>query len=557
MGRRSTGAPDRRALLILAVAMIAAAALLLWLGRGTGYIYDEWYFWADYRPLDLGALLQPDNGNLVAIPIAIYKAVIKLWDIAYLPLRVIGIAALLGAVTLFFLLASAGDRKRGWLALGPALLLLFFGTAWDVIAIPLGMVPLLGLCFGLAALLAIQRSTFRADLAALALLCAGIATFTVVVAFAVAVAVVILVDGGPRRWRRLLVPAVPLIAYAAYRWHYRDYPTIDGAELTASHVLDAPLSLLDSWRALFESFAGSAELHLSRGAGLALLVLVAVAVVYRLRMPQPVDRRALALAAALVTFWLSIAVVGKDPLAARYQFPAMMLLLALVVELVAGLRFPRPALIAAALALGVSIAFNTVELVRNTRDIAFVNAELNRAKLAAVEIIRDRLPADFGLAQLANPEAPRFADIYVITAGQYYAAASLDGSPAMSEAELRTASERQRAAADRLLFNGLALPALVRPAPLRVCRPAQRQRGPWTIESGPLRHGGFGVRAGGAAVTAQMRRFADVSTTYPLEFALRSSRWSAIPNDRSQVPWKALLVSPRPFELCLRRGPGA
>jgi hypothetical protein len=551
--RHSGEGTDRAALLILAAAMIGAAALLLWLGRGTGYIFDEWYFWTDYRPLNLSALAQPDNGNLVAIPILIYKAVIRLWGISYVPLRVIEVALLLIAVGLFFALAAAGDRERSRLAVGPAVLLLFFGTAWDVVAIPLGITVLCGLCFSLGAMLTVQRNTFRADLATLALLCAGVASFTNAVSFAIAVAVIIVLDGGARRRLRLLVPAIPLAAYVAYRWHYRDYPTIDGAKVTAENLIDTPLSLFDSWRGMLDSLAGPGQLHLSRGVGLALLVLAAVGVAWRLRMPQPVDRRALAYAAALVTFWLSVAVVGKDPFAARYQLLAALLLFALLVELAAGLPIRRPVLAVAAVALGLSIALNTTELVRKSRNLVFANAELNRAKLAALEIARDRVPLDFGLQSLANPERSRFRDIYVITTGQYFAAAELDGSPAMSGAELSAASERQRQAADRLLFNALQLETATRSAPLGECRPAERRGASWSTRSGELAGGGFGVRAGGEAVSARMRRFAAMPTTYPVRFGAGTSRWLTIPSDRSEAPWEASLVSARPFALCLRR----
>ena len=57
--RASSRPSDRGALLALAAAMAAAFALLLWLGRDTGFLYDEWYFWAGYHPVTLGTLLEP------------------------------------------------------------------------------------------------------------------------------------------------------------------------------------------------------------------------------------------------------------------------------------------------------------------------------------------------------------------------------------------------------------------------------------------------------------------------------------------------------------------
>jgi hypothetical protein len=551
---RPSGAVDRRALLILGVAMAAAAALLLWLGRGTTFIYDEWDFWAGYRPpTSLDALLTPDNGNLVLLPVAIYKVTIGLFGAAYLPYRAIEVCLVLADSLLFFLLAGAGERSRGWLALGPAILLLVFGSSYDVVGTPLGIPCLIGIGTGLAATIAVQRGTLRGDVAVFVLLLAGLASFTTAIPFAVGVGIVILVDGGPRRWTRLLTPGIPLIAYAAYRFQYRDYPTLDEAKVSLSHIGDAPSSLLDSWRGALNSLASPEQLQLSRGVALALLVLATVAIAYRLRMPEPVNRRALAYAAGLFVLWLSLAVLGKDPLAYRYQYPATVLLFLLAIELVAGLRIRRAAVAIAAVGIGLAIAYNTSELIRNTDRVVRASARQDRAKLAALEIIRDRVRLDRGLQRLANPEDPFFADIYLISAGEYLAAAGRDGSPAIGQAELRDADELQREAADRLLFNGLELVSRPRPARLAGCRAARHEGESWSIESSPL-GGGYGVRAGRGSVAAQMRRYADVSTTYPIHFPAGSSRWLPIPSDRSRVPWRVALTAKRPFALCLRSG---
>ncbi len=551
--RSAEGRTDRIAVALLGVGMVAAAVYLIWQTRGFGYLDDEWYFWAGYHPLSPHNLLAPGNGNLIAIPILIYKAVFAVAGVSYVPLRVIEALVVLLNAGLFFVLAANGDRLRSWLALPPALLLLVYGSSWDSVATPLGITALVGMAFGLGAMLSVQRDTTRGDVLTAVLICAGLASFTTAVPLLVAVGVVILCDDIRCRPRRLLVVAVPAVLYLIYRWHYRDYPTLDGAKPSVDHALHMPTALLDSWRGLLESLAGYTRLQIEPLPALLLAVAVLALIAWRVWKGPPVNRRALAYGAALLTLWLSLGILGKDPIASRYQFPAAILFFLLVIELLDGLRIPRLALAAAAVAFGLAIVSNIEELDRQ-RFLTLSNTKLNEAKLAALEAIRGTVSPQWGLQRLAYPEDPFFADIYVITVGEYFEARDRYGSPAMSLADLAQADEWQRETADRLFFNGLRLIELAPEAPLRDCRRARREGSTWTIESGPLPGPGFGVRAGGADVSAQMRRYGDVYSTYPITFPARSSRWRQIPSDRSDVPWQAALSAAAPFALCFRRG---
>lgn len=541
-------------MLILVVAMAIAAGFLLWLGRETGYIFDEWYFWAAYRPVSLHTLLLPANGNLVLLPLALYKAVIAVDGIAYVPYRVVEVLLVLVNAFLFFRVASAGDRGREWLALGPAMILLFFGSSWDTVNTPVGIPTLMGTAFGLGALLLIERENLKGDVFAFVFLCLGLASFTTTVPFAIAIAVVILWDGGVRSWRRLLVPVLPLLAYTAYRSHYRDYPTLDGAKLSLGNVLDTPESFLASGKALVASVFGVFPLgfHDQAWQGLALgfVALLTVLICCRVTLRLPPNRRVYGYTAGLLSLWFSLAALGKDPIASRYQYSAAIFLLALLVELCAGLRIPRPAWAIAALVLAFAVVSNAIGL-EDKREVMWNNTRLNQAKLAALEIIRDRVPDNLGLQFLSSPESPVWQDIYLISSGQYFDAAKEDGSPAMSARELRLAAEDQREAADRMMFDALALETLVRPMTLSACVPARRHGARWVADPGPL-SGSFGVRAGDAPVTAQMRRYAAVSTTYPLRFAPHTGQGLTIPSDRSRLPWRVLAVADRPFDVCTR-----
>jgi hypothetical protein len=539
--------------------MAAAFTLLLWLGRGTGFFYDEWYFWAGYHPVTLGTLLEPGNGNLNLIPVALYKVVIELFGVAYVPYRIIGALAVVAVSVTFFFATRAGDPRRSWLALGPAVLLALFGTSRDAVETPLGIPTLFGLCFGLAAMITVERDGWRWDLATLALLGLGLLSFTTAVPFLVAVAVMIFLSGGPRKWKRLLVPTSLLAAYAAYRWHYRDFPTIDGKKVSVDHLLHTPDSMLTSAKSAVASLVGIFPLQLSGeppiiicDIGLALLV---CAFGVRLLTRPPLDRRAYAYAAGVLILWLSLGALDKGAAEARYQFPVAVLMLGLLVELAAGIRLPTLVKLLAVAILGFSLVVNVRELFIE-REVLTTNRDLNEAKLAGLELIERQVPAAAGLQRLSEPEDIRYLGIYVITARQYFSAVARDGSPAMSAAELVEASEEQRAAADRMMFNGLQLPGRYYIWGLRDCRSAVRRGEAWTISTGAIpRDGGFGVRTGRDEVRARMRRYAERPTTLPLIFPPGSSRWEEIPTDRSRVPWRATLSSAGPFELCSRPAP--
>lgn len=548
----------RLPLILLGVAMAASAVLLLWLGRDTGFIDDEWYFWTRH-PVTLGKMLEPGNGNLMAIPIFTYKVVIKLFGLAYLPYRIIEVALVLASAGMFFLALRAGERRREWIALGAAVLMLFFGTSWDVIETPLGMPVVLGVALGFGALMAAERNSWKWDAVTLLLLAVGFLSFTVTVSFAIAIAVIMVLDR-PRRWLRLAIPTVLLLLYAGYRYHYRYFPTVDGKKVTLDHILHTPVSLLESLKAGLLSLVGIYPLEgLSDPVQNVLAVFLALGLVafvaWRVSLGTPINRRVWAYLAALIAFWLSLAVVGKEPLAVRYQYTSVIFLLAIVVEMVDGVRLAAPLKLATAAVLVFALFSNTAQLFEK-REVLTVTTRLNEAKLAGLEIIRDQVPSNFGLQQLANPEAPDWKlDIFAIEAGDYFEAAGRDGSPAMSEAELRAAGEEQRESADRLMLNGLQLPERLTPAPLAGCRRALPAGGEWVARTGPLSGAGFGVRAGAAAVVGQPRRYAEVATTYPLLFPRGAATWAEVPADLSPVRWRIELRSRAPFEACLRRAP--
>ncbi len=168
---------DRLAWAWLAVAMVLAAATILWLNRGTTFWIDELVLFMDAPRLDAEEAIHPHVGHLVLTVRVAYKAVFEVFGSSYLSFRLLGVATVLLTVGLLF--AYLRRRTEPYVALAPCLVLLVFGS--DVLHVLAGNAfgVLLAVSCGLGALLALEREDFRGDLAACVLLCLGVLTYTV------------------------------------------------------------------------------------------------------------------------------------------------------------------------------------------------------------------------------------------------------------------------------------------------------------------------------------------------------------------------------------------
>src|SRR4029077_4864468 len=134
------------------------------------------------------------------------------------------------------------SRVGPLIALVPAVLPLFLGSAWPVVMPPMiGLLWAFALAAGLWALLLTDRDTVRADVAACALLCVALASFSLGLVFVAACLVSILFSA--RRWRRLYVVAIPGLAWAGWHVWALKYGTL-GAHLP--YLLLTPAYAIDS-----------------------------------------------------------------------------------------------------------------------------------------------------------------------------------------------------------------------------------------------------------------------------------------------------------------------
>ena len=216
---------------IFGAAAAVAIVVILIGSRDTVFTGDELGILSRVADQSLGhALFEPPAQKyLIAFPTLVYGGIAEVFGAdSYLPYRILGVALVVLAAGLFFALARR--RAPEPLALGCAILLLFFGAAAEVVAIP-GRVPgQIAVCAGLGMLLALDTRDRRDDAIACALGVIAVISHPVGLAF-VAAAAIVVVFGRERGWRSVWVAAVPLAVYALW-WLTLRTPAGDDVPLT-------------------------------------------------------------------------------------------------------------------------------------------------------------------------------------------------------------------------------------------------------------------------------------------------------------------------------------
>jgi hypothetical protein len=477
---------------VLVASVLIAVTLNLWETRGQTFFSDEWGRLMFYNGGGLETVLRGHSGHLVALHALFYKGLLDVFGAGtYLPFR-IAEALLVAACGLLFY-ALARSRAEPWPCLLATLVLLSLGSAFEVLATPYGIVILLPVAFGLAALVCLERFPGQGDLPACLLLIAAVASQSVGLAFVVGVTVVLVQQSGRAAVARLWVVLTPGALYVAwFAWSRLTGPEIpDPVQL--HNVTHLPLTVVKvcaaGLAAISGLFGGSGfeggvqfehvqpkEFHLA--AGYLLLGLLVVAAAWRVRRGSTPAREVWVAIALALTFWALVAMVAggaRAPRVSRYLYPSAVFLLLILLELVRGIR-PHPRLIwLGAGALLVSLVPNLANLNDEASQIRDF-ASFERSQLGALELLRDEVPAasipglrlDRGVL-IVDRQGP-------IPAATYFTAVDRYGSPADSPAEIAAADESRRGVFDGVLLEGndLALSELPpgRRARGRNCRPA-------------------------------------------------------------------------------------
>jgi hypothetical protein len=515
--------------------MVASGALLLhWLSRLT-FWRDEWDFLLHRRSWTVGTFLDPFVEHLLAVSILIYKVGVSAFGMdSGRPFQLVAVALFLLSVGLLFVYVRR--RAAEWLALAAILPILFLGPSWDDLLFPFQMALFGSVACGIAALLALERRDRTWDLIAAGLLMLGLLFSDLGIPFVAAATVELAFDRD--RWRRAFVVVVPtvlwLIWYAGWGHEAHTFVSLSNFAKSPSYILDGLAASLATWLGLGASGYDPSPLDWGQPLLVVALGLVAWRL-YVLRRPSP---RLLGTSALLLGFWFLTA-LNTNPFApataGRYQYIGIVLMAMVASELAVGLRPRRYATIALVLVGIVAAVVNGERLREAATGLAGI-AQQERGGLAALELARDRVSPDFKLTQ----ENSGVDYLGLLDAGSYFSAIDAYGSPAYTPAELASAPEAGRVAADRVsaaaLGVGLQQGGQAEPGTCVELRSTIR---PAAVSIPPQ---GVVLQASSAGTQAALRRYA--SDSFPITLGplpAGQMQLLRIPADRSPRPWSVQL----------------
>ncbi len=542
----------RVARVLLAFALVGSGALLIvWQSRLT-FLIDDWDLLIHRPGFNAHVLFDPHARHLIVGPALIYKAIQSTIGMeSRTPYAVVSVAGFLASVALLFVYIRR--RVGDWVALAAVLPVLVMGMAYEDLLSSFQIGYFGSMAFGIGALLVIERPGRHADGIACALLVASLAFAEIALAFAVGVAIVIVLQRGSLR--RFWVVAVPLLLYALWYLTFGDSGRYAGPSALSLHnIANSPPYVLDGFASSLGSLLGLGTPALFGGqAGLEwgrplLLGLVVIAIAWVLRSRSPRLLWVLVPLSIGLAFWFLTAAnfsLGRAAFASRYQYVGAVFVLMIAAELAAGWR-PAWRGIVAVLVVGIAAALSNLVILHDGYQANHRVSQTVRGGLAGLEIAADRVSPDFVL----TPQNSDFNYYTLVSAGPYLSAEEKYGSPAYSQDELSGAPESARVAADKVL--AAALPVRLEPASARA------GTGCTSVAGAGAQAPVVGVSPGesvtlsppaGATAALTLRRFA--TDSFPVDLGqLRGDERLVIPTDRSDRPWELRIDSSRPVSVC-------
>lgn len=551
----------RAGLAVLILAMAAAAALLLWVERGALFASDEWS-WIDVSGTgSVEEAFRPINQHLMVLPLLVYKGLMAIWGLSFLPFK---LTALTGIIACSAAVYVFSRRRIGpLLALAPAMMPLFFGTATAIILQPLIAIQLIyAATFGVGALLAVERNQRNSDVRACLLLCLSISCFSLGIAFLAGVTVAIALSS--ERLRRAYVFLVPLALYAGWRIWALKFGVSGGPEL--DNMPSLPFYYVDSIAATVTSMFGLSGAIVGTGPGTALFLqglslqnaattvvfatLEVVVIVYAARRVHQRGQVPVTLwstLAVLLTLWTLQGLVlnyGRTPGETRYLYAGGLALLLVVVEAARGVRLSHLGVV---LVLAVAMAGIVGNLPRfkEGRDGIVLHSTRGRAYTTVMDLAGANANPNF-VPAVDAPEVATAGVLYFSVA-QYFELASRYDTFAYSLPELMSQDEEVRDGADVIAVDILRLHLKrVRHLPTHGCSDFHTGEGGGYLD---LPRGGAIVQSSDATPVA-LRRFAD-KLVVPLGKLDRGKpSWLEIPPDRAGIPWKLDVAGPLALTVC-------
>jgi hypothetical protein len=548
---RIVAAVERRWAWVLGAMLLAELALLLYMGRGLSFYFDEWDFVTHDYGGGLHSLLVAHVGNISLFPVAVYKVLFHVVGLRhYAPYRLVVVALHLVAATLVFVLAS----RR--VARAPALLataiVLFMGAAWEDLLWAFQVGYLLSIVGGLAAWLLLEREDRVGDVGALCglLVAAGSSSLGLPIMLGIAVEL-----AWRRMWRRLWVVLVPAVLYALWYAGYGE------SEVTSQSLIAAPGFAADLGAAAFGAIVG-------RGLdwGRPLAILGGLAVAFRVLRPPPISPRLAGLIVTALALWSLTAVARSTispPEASRYVYLGVVVIVLLGVECIADLEISPRAVLLAGVCVAVAVVTGLTLLHNGSEYLRGVSRQVT-AEAGALELAAAHAPPGY---QMDPQRAPQ------IIAGPYlHVVRAIGSSPADTPAQIAAQPGPVSAAADAVLV-ALEVPTLTpspahaKLAPTRAPSPQALTGGtsvaqgaclrlvpaPRATLSATLLLPGQGVEftnTGAAPVPVGVARFGP--TFYPVSTPIPPHAHAVLSflPDSASLPWRAQLSTAAPLTAC-------
>lgn len=554
-------ADERPAWVLFGLAAATATVLILWLGRGLTFSLDELVWFMESPSLSFDTFVQPHFGHFVLTTRLVYEAMFELFGATYLPFRVLAALTVLLTVTLFFVYAK---RRVGvWVALAPSVVLLVFGSDLLHVLVGNAFTVMFAVSCGLAAFLALDRQDRRGDIAACALLCLGVVTYTVALGFVVGAAVRISLE--PSRVRRAWVPLLPAAIYAI--WWLSSHADAVGpdSQVTASNILLLPVWSFQSLAAILSAVAGlnydfpGSGVSGTAQAGGVLAFVALLGLGLRLRRGE-IPPAFWAAVGVLATIWLSQALAAsssRPPDSSRYMFPGAIIVLLVAVEALRDVNWHRAGLVALFAFAIVGAATNLAQLRDVGTVLRSVYAPEVRAGATALDLAGANSASNFELPSLpegqgtviANDVSPFSLPFWFERANGrepvplYLAAARRYGNLGDTPEEIRSETEVVRTQIDAVLATALGL---------ELEPPGSHVSGPCVLRSSPLEdslnvvlpRGGATIEAFGGGGEVELGRFAEEATVPLGTLDPGENAALMIPSDYAPQPWRISTTAP-------------
>ena len=449
---------------VFGAAAVASAALIMYQGRGLLFFFDEWGWIFDRRHLSMDALLQGHAGHLSIFPVLVYDSFLWVFGLTnYTAFRGLLFGLHLTCATLAFVYLRR--RVPPVVALVPAVVLLFFGAAWQDLLWAFQIGFLMSVAAGVGALLLLDSGHRRADVGLMICVAIALGSSSVGIPIVIGVGVELALR---RAWSRGWVIAVPGALYALwYAFYGSGYATTQTWERALRTHPPGPAG-----RVRFVGEAAGAVVGSLTGVGSVagqwlLLIVVPVVAVVIWRAGPARRPRLLMLAAIPVVYWVLLAQTraGFQPASAsRYLYPGAVFVLLLAAECARGVHVPVLATVAI-VAVGVAALVWNIDQFRDGRAYLLTGSSIGaidmRANLGGIEI--GARGVDAGYAAVRPPAAK---DVR-----RYLSAFDDLGFPGSTVDELRAASPALQVRADAYIVHAAGL-RLTDPTPAAGPAPA-------------------------------------------------------------------------------------